>query len=63
MALDVDAGAMALVGLCHMCGAPSTQACVMCGRVTCDSHLRGSVPPVCNECASGRRGEGPPTVG
>ena len=54
---------MALVGLCHLCGAPSTQACVMCGRIACDTHIRGTVPPVCTDCASGRRGDGAARIG
>jgi len=55
MASPAHRGPMALMGLCHVCGVPATRTCVACGRIACESHLAGSMPPVCSECRGGRR--------
>ncbi|MDE1865479.1 MAG: hypothetical protein KGH94_02475 [Candidatus Micrarchaeota archaeon] len=44
---------MKIRGLCHMCGAPATSECRMCGKLACKEHMGTRL--VCNSCAAGRK--------
>jgi len=47
--------AVAVPALCHVCGAPATAACSMCGRPTCDRDME-RFSRMCVSCLAPRRG-------
>ena len=41
-----------MADLCHICNGVASRTCKMCGRPTCEQHLKDGV---CSSCASGRK--------
>ncbi|MHB1830752.1 MAG: hypothetical protein ACYCO0_05160 [Candidatus Micrarchaeaceae archaeon] len=40
-----------LKGICHVCGKVAERACRMCGRASCEMHLKNGI---CRSCLSGK---------